>query len=273
MHALRTYGPAPYPIAVIHGGPGAPGSAAPIARGLADQWSILEPFQTTDTLDGQVAELFAVLHAHAALPVILIGWSWGAMLSYVFTARHPAPVKALILVNSGVFDAQYAPPIMETRLSRLNDAERAEITALLAQLAQHDLPEPARDRALARFGQLLKLRADTLAPIDGAELDGKDDPPVDFAIHHRVWNDMAALRASGDLRHMGVHITCPVIAIHGDYDPHPLEGIQTPLATVSNEFEVIVLERCGHYPWLERDARDTFFATLRNVLQRLTKTG
>ncbi|MCD4686287.1 MAG: alpha/beta hydrolase, partial [Anaerolineae bacterium] len=255
MQTLRTHGSAPYTIAVIHGGPGAPGSAAPIARGLADMWGVLEPFQTVGTLDGQIAELRTVLHDHATRPTILIGWSWGAMLSYVFAARHPDRVKALILVGSGVFDAQVAPQIMETRLSRLSDTERDGVAALMEQLNQDDLAQKTRDRALARFGRLLKLRADTFAPVDDAESDGADNPPIQFDIHNRVWNDMAALRQSGELLQLGTRITCPVIAIHGDYDPHPLAGIQTPLATVLSDFEVHVLERCGHYPWIERHAR------------------
>jgi hypothetical protein len=28
------------------------------------------------------------------------------------------------------------------------------------------------------------------------------------------------------------------------------------------------IQRCGHYPWLERGARDDFFATLRAWLHR-----
>ncbi len=32
MKNLRTYGAAPFGIAVVHGGPGAPGQMAPVAR-------------------------------------------------------------------------------------------------------------------------------------------------------------------------------------------------------------------------------------------------
>jgi len=41
----RSYGTAGPLVIVLHGGPGAPGYMAPVARGLADSFRIVEPFQ------------------------------------------------------------------------------------------------------------------------------------------------------------------------------------------------------------------------------------
>src|ERR1051326_1805009 len=101
MNNLRTYGKKPYQVAVIHGGPGAPGEMAPVARELSALYGVLEPLQTMTTVDGQVEELAAVLKEHGDLPITLVGYSWGAMLSYIFTSRYPSFVKKLILVSSG----------------------------------------------------------------------------------------------------------------------------------------------------------------------------
>lgn len=125
MHNLRIYGNAPYEIAVIHGGPGAPGEMAPVARELATQYGVLEPLQTKTTIQGQLEELAVILSEYASLPAILIGHSWGAMLSYLFAAHYPTLVKKLILVSSGVFEESYAASIMPTRLSRLSAMELA----------------------------------------------------------------------------------------------------------------------------------------------------
>ena len=42
---VRTYGTSGPPVVVLHGGPGTPGGMAPVARGLADSFRVLEPFQ------------------------------------------------------------------------------------------------------------------------------------------------------------------------------------------------------------------------------------
>src|SRR5438045_4272159 len=108
MDNLRKYGHSPFGVVVIHGGPGAPGSMAPVALELFGDWGVLEPLQTAVTLDGQVEELRAVLDENADLPATLIGSSWGAMLGFIFAAEYPAHVRKLVMVGSGVFDAQYA---------------------------------------------------------------------------------------------------------------------------------------------------------------------
>jgi hypothetical protein len=48
---------APFNVAIIHGGPGAPGSMVMVARELASHWGILEPLQTVTSLEGQMQEL------------------------------------------------------------------------------------------------------------------------------------------------------------------------------------------------------------------------
>ncbi len=256
---LRAYGDPPHTVAVVHGGPGAPGSLAPVARELAGAgWGVLEPLQTARTLDGQVEELHAVLAAHGQLPVALIGWSWGAMLSFITAARHPETVRTLILVSSGVFDARYAPAIMETRLSRLDAADRRAL-----EDAFRHLDDPA---ALAFVGSTLKHKTDSVDLLADPDQDVLE---VQSDVYNAVWADACALRESGDLVALGRAIRCPVIAIHGDYDPHPLAGIRDPLTPVLDDFRVVTLARCGHYPWQERHARTAFF----ELLQRELRTG
>ncbi len=104
MKNLRKYGNKPFNVAVIHGGPGAPGEMAPVARELSSVRGVLEPLQTATTVEGQVQELKAVLEKNGDLPVTLIGFSWGAMLSFIFTARYPSFVKKLILIGSGAYE-------------------------------------------------------------------------------------------------------------------------------------------------------------------------
>jgi len=126
MKNLRAYGKAPFSVAVIHGGPGAGGEMAPVARELASGWGILEPLQTAASLEGQIEELKTVLEKNGDLPVTLIGFSWGAWLSYIFATDYPAIVKKLILIGSGGYEEKYAAGIRETRLNRLSEEDRTE---------------------------------------------------------------------------------------------------------------------------------------------------
>jgi len=56
------------------------------------------------------------------------------------------------------------------------------------------------------------------------------------------------LRKSGKLLKLGKQIKYPVIAIHGDYDPHPAEGVLIPLSSILKYFRFLLLKHCGHKP-------------------------
>lgn len=261
MNNLRTYGSAPFSLAVIHGGPGAPGYMAPVARELSAVRGVLEPLQTADSLEGQVQELKTVLEKYADLPVTLIGSSWGAMLSFIFAARYPSFVKKLILIGSAVYEEQYAAKIQETRLSRLSEEERREVLALLATL--NDPAVSDKTAALAREGELF-TKADAYDPLTlETEVIVAEHQ---YELHLSVWKDAQAFRRSGELLQLGKQIQCPVVAIHGDYDPHPSEGIQKPLSAVLKNFRFILLKHCGHLPWIEREAKGEFYRLLEEEL-------
>jgi len=259
MLNLRKYGNKPFPVAVIHGGPGAPGEMAPVAREFSAIMGVLEPLQTATTLEGQVRELKAVLEKHAALPVTLIGFSWGALLSFIFTARYPSLVKKLILVGSAPYQEKYASNIAQTRLSRLSKEERAEALSLMQTLNDPSVVD--KNTPLARLGKLLS-QADSYDPLPSED----EILECHYDIFQGVWEQAAKLRSSGKLLELGKRIKCPVVAIHGDYDPHPAEGVVEPLSRTLKDFRFILLEKCGHRPWLERSARDRFYDILTREL-------
>ncbi len=153
----------PYRAALLHGGPGAPGEMAPVARRLSSRAGILEPMQSALTVDGQVEELRALLQEHADLPVVLAGWSWGAWLAYIFTARYPGMVKKLVLVASPPFEEGYAAEVMRTRLERLDVAKRAEALALMGTMekpgGKRPRPGPRTVRGTDARGRLVRPAA------------------------------------------------------------------------------------------------------------------
>jgi len=260
MKNLRTYGNEPYNVVVIHGGPGAPGEMAPVARELSADHGILETLHAATTLDGQVQEILVTLKEHGDIPVTLIGHSWGAMLAYIFAARYPLQLKKLIMVSSGVFETKYERDIMETRLARLDENDFIKFNKLMEKIN-----DPAVSNKNAPFTLLGKLisKADSLNPLPSDE----EMPECSYDVFQSVWDDAEELRNSGELLEIGGKIQCPVVAIHGDHDPHPAEGVFEPLSRVLSDFRFITVEKCGHYPWLERFARDRFYEILGEELR------
>jgi pimeloyl-ACP methyl ester carboxylesterase len=161
-------------------------------------------------------------------------------------------------VSSGGFEDQYAATTQETRLSRLSPEEREEVNRLLEGIRSSTV---GRDADFARLGELF-FKADAYDPLP------QEPPETVFSLelYKSVWGEATALRRSGRLLEMGREIASPVVAIHGEYDSHPAQGVEGPLSAVLKDFRFVLLEKCGHKPWIERQARELFLATIEREL-------
>lgn len=260
MKNLRKYGNAPYKIAVLHGGPGAPGEVGPVAREASTICGTLEPIQTSDSIDGLIHELHTILNNHGELPITLIGHSWGAWLSFMYAARNSSEVKKLILISSPPFETKYVHMIMETWINRLEEKDMLRLAEL--ENALNDPERKDKNETLAEFRRVIH-KTDSFDPLPIPD----DDLEYNFEIFQRVSEEGNVLRRSGKLLGMAKHIQCPVVAIHGDYDPHPAEGVEKPLTKFIANFRFILLKNCGHDPWLERGVKDRFYEILKEELK------
>ena len=254
---LRIHGNAPYRIAVVHGGPGAWGSVAQVAAELSREGAC------RTVSDGRIhrrarRRVRDVIVALGERPMTLIGHSWGAWLVWTVAARYPDLVRKLILVGSGPFEARYAENIDIVRFSRLTETERNEVSSAFQRI--NDPTTPNRDELLGRIGTLMG-KADTYDPLP-IESDSTL-PTGDPEAFSHIWPEANAMRKRGELLALASEILCPVVAIHGTYDPHPVDGVRVPLEGSLRDFRMIVLDRCGHEPWRERYARTGFFRVLR----------
>lgn len=265
MDDLRIYGKPPYDVVVVHGGPGARGEVAPVAQELSKRRGVLEPLQTAASVREEVEELKAALERAGDLPATLIGFSWGAWLCIILAAEYPTLVKKLILVGSGPFEERYAASIAETRRSRLAREERADLDAITRILeSSEDVGAEEKRAAMARMGAILS-RADEYDPIPASIESEVVDLRSD--VFQAVWKEAAELRRTGKLLDLVKKVEGPVVAIHGDYDPHPAEGVRQPLSAVLKSFRFILLEKCGHAPWTERWAKEQFYDIMDEELE------
>ena len=259
MKNYRIWGKPPLKIAVVHGGPGAPGSVAPVARDLSKVCGILEPLQTANTLDGQVEELREILEKHGDLPAIIIGWSHGSGLSCLLASRYPGIVRKLIVIGTTPFDEKYQAEITRNRLLRLSEEERAEFLSL-AEIIQNSANED-RSVTMPRLFQLVS-RTESYASLPYKDEVLEYQPDIMISIGQE-WR---RLLDSSELMKIIPDIKCPVVAIHGDYDVNPAEGVREQFSKVIKDFRFILLEKCGHYPWYEKYARDKFFRVIREEI-------
>ncbi len=253
MKKNRKYGEMPYSAVLVHGGPGAVGDMKPVAEKLSDL-GVIETLHRAKTVEGQVRELRDAVE-ETQTPAVLIGHSWGAWLVFIFAAEYPSLVEKSILVSSGPFEEKYVPSMKETLLQRMTEKQEKRYYELRELIAEDD-----DERWLNEYGKLVsKLSAYDM-------VNGDEEVDVLPEVNESVWNEASKMRRSGELLELGRKITSPVLAIHGDHDHHPYQGVKEPLSRVLDDFRFILLEKCGHYPWKEREAKERFFQLLRDEI-------
>ncbi len=231
---------------------------APVARGLASSCRVVEPFQrgSSDerlTVARHVADLHEVINFYAECRhPVLLGASWGAMLALAYAATHPSSTGPLILVGCGTFDLAARAELQKNIAERMND----EIRARLKCTDQLDQDER------------LKASAEAMMPIYSYDVRASphEEDKVDARAHHETWDDMVRLQAEGIYPAAFATIKVPILMVHGTFDPHPGRLIFAGLRPYLPQLEYRELERCGHYPWLERAAAWAFFALVREWL-------
>src|SRR5262249_50821476 len=102
---IRTYGTSGPVVIVLHGGPAAVGEAAPIARGLADSFRVLEPWQRGSgdeplSVSRHVADLHELVESCGddTRPA-LVGEAWRLLMRRRIRAT-PVPSSSLVVAPS-----------------------------------------------------------------------------------------------------------------------------------------------------------------------------
>lgn len=262
---IRQYGNKGPFVLLLHGGPAAPGYMKPVAQELEDQFRVIEPFQRGSgdvplTVAQHIQDLQDVIDAYCDNePPLLVGHSWGAMLALAWAAEHPETAKGIILVACGTFDPAARQEMNAIRQQRMDDTIRKR----LEQLPQK-FPDP--DTRMAALGGLYQQ-------IDSVDLMEVKNHlhRCDAKAHEQTWADIVRLQENDVYPDAFAAIRCPVLMLHGDDDPHPGTMIRDGLLPYLPQLEYVSWPRCGHYPWLEKAARDDFYEKMTGwLLQQST---
>lgn len=240
------------------------GEAAPIARGLADSFRVLEPWQRGSgteplTVARHVADLHEIVKTRRdETRPALVGHSWGAMLALAYAAEHPDSAGPLVLVGCGTFDPVARARMREILEERMDDDLRRCLERLPKEFS--DPHEQVRKR------HELSKPLYSYDPISTLQEEAPE--PLDIRAHEETWADMVRLQDEGVYPGAFAAIKAPVLMLHGGFDPHPGQMIRASLESCFPQLEYREWERCGHSPWLERSVREEFFAVLREWLSR-----
>ncbi|MCA0397520.1 MAG: alpha/beta hydrolase [Bacteroidetes bacterium] len=206
---------------------------------------------TTVNMKLYVGDLEALRTSLNLERLTIIGHSWGGMLSMEYAARFPQRVEKLILLGSGGPTSSFFAYFGDNIEMRLTAEDKREV-ALLDSLKRHNLigvwPGYFYDRE----------RAMATKPTNDSLLFGQ--PGVsDYAIKDYVATQKDRVRLLEKFR--------------GDVDL--IQGRQDPIgaSTVCEIRDLIpqtrihFIEKCGHLPWLEKDAQvKQFFDLLHKSL-------
>ncbi|MDE6597445.1 MAG: alpha/beta hydrolase [Clostridia bacterium] len=227
---VREYGSAPHKAIVLHGGPGAPGSAAGICKGLCDDFGVLEHLQTSYSIDGLISEILDIYDKYGIEKTTIIGHSFGAWLALMFAEKYPEKVKKVIVVGCPPLEQKYLLNIIKTRNKRHKKV----------------------------------IHSDLYCPLPNS---GSDMIRFDDEQFKALMDEATILRIRGKLLSSVLNVSRPIVAIHGDFDPHPIKGITKPIGGRLKNLEMIVLKKCGHEPWKEKYARDEFFNIVKEQIK------
>ena len=263
---IRRYGTEGPVIIVLHGGPGAPGSAEELAMGISDMFSVIEPWQRKSgvadslTVAGHVSDLHEVVQAvrEGKQQPALVGESWGAMLALAYAAEYPSEAGAIVLIGCGTFDKNSRSVGVKIREERISE-----------HIAKH--PEFADDLNLNLKDRILKWHemTDTYRAVSSPIQSGNIE--FDEKGFTETWKDMLRCQENGLYPAAFSRIISPVLMLHGAYDPHPGKMIRDRVKLHVPQLEYHEFEKCGHQPSMETFAREEFFSVIHNWLAEKLK--
>jgi len=252
------------PVVVLHGGPGADheylrpgfdalaqgreliyydqrgGGRSPVARNVPVGWR------------EQVADLEALRQHWGLERLTVAGYSWGGLLAVLYALAHPGRVGRLALVSPA--------PTWRAAREQFETAFAGRNLDPAFQEERRRLRESGlRERDAAAFQQRifeLSVAAYFFDPSKARDL-------TPFRVTGRTQQEVWQSLGDYDLRPRLPELAgIPILILHGEEDPIPIEAARTAAALLGATFRPV--PRCGHVPYVE--AFDTFRTVVGDFL-------
>jgi proline iminopeptidase len=238
---------------VLHGGPGLSDYTESLLPELTDGYTVvryqqrgLAPSTTEGPFDveRQVADAVAVMDGLGLLEPMVIGHSWGGHLAMHLMAAHPERVAAALVVDP---------------LGAVGDGGEADMGRILGERfspAAAARAEELQERALRGEGTAddqVEALSLVWPSYFAHPADAPPMPPTEISMpaHSETFTSLRDHLARQTLVRGLPKVAIPVTFLLGAQSPIPNEHGRAS-ASLMPMAETIVLEGCGHYPWLEQ---------------------
>ncbi len=217
------------------------------ARPMPGEWTGTNPY----SIDAQVELAIGMMDTLGMPRAILVGNSAGGTVAALTALRHPARVRALILVSPAIFigggSASWYQPLMTTpqgrRIGQLVARQIRNWGIEFARSAWHD---PTKLTPEIWEGYTRPLRAENW--------------------DRALWEFTAASRPT-DLSRRLAELTMPTLVITGDDDRIVPTEQSVRLARTLPNAQLVVIPRCGHIP--QEECPEAFMRAVDDFLQQL----
>jgi proline iminopeptidase len=256
-------------MVLLHGGPGMWDYLEPVASALSDiaasvrydqrgcgQSSGAPPYDMATA----VADLDAIRRAWNVDKWVVLGHSWGATLALAYALNYPERVQALVYVAGTGLDPAWHEEYRARRLARLGPTQVERWHELRDVGAAHNTAELARE--YAELYTATDVSDVTLAATVFAAIHARGFRPNPH-VNQALGSDARAFAENPNIGARLVNLDLPALILHGEDDPRPWRFAASVAETIPNA-QLLVLPRCGHYPWLE--APEPFYDRLRTFM-------
>ena len=241
------------PALLIHGGPGLSDYLEGLAAELAPRFDTIRyqqrglpptTIRDTYTVEAHVSDAIALLDALGIDRAWAIGHSWGGHLAMHLAAAYPQRLLGLVVVDGlgGVGDGGERE--FERRLSAgLTPEQASRAKALDERAMRGEGPEDDAIESLRIYWPNYFAHPEAAPPM----------PPmhISIACYGQTFDSLRQHLARGTLEHGLPSYRGPSLFIHGRHDAIPYGSAEQTAALIPGA-QVIILEDCGHIPWMAK---------------------
>jgi len=191
-------------------------------------------------------------------PLTLAGYSWGGLLSMLYATSRISPfVSRMVLIAPASVTREHRK-VFETEFARRQESDwvKSERAALVASGLRERDPDAYRQRGfeLSVAGYFAHMEnAHDLTPFR-----------VTSRVQQSVWESLGDFDVRPGLRTLSI----PSVVLQGRQDPIPLASGEEIAGAL--RARLVVLEDCGHVPYVERPAE--LFSAIRSFLSAVPTT-